>query len=214
MLGYALFVCALSRFPADAGAAAGGVRESLGPRLLARQSHAAAISTICCSSRRRRSRRHHQHLRLFRHHGIRRDRPVARHRLCGERASWCRGATCWPSSAWRRSSFPASCWRSASMPPTRRRRSRSTAPRTILVLAFTTRFLPIAYTSSAAGMRSINPEMEEAVRILGGGRLLAIRKVLAPLLKRKSRRRLDPGVHPGDARAVRRRSSWSGRTRA
>ena len=70
------------------------------------------------------------------------------------------------------------------MRPTRRRRSRSTAPRTILILAYTTRFLPIAYTSSAAGMRSINPEMEEAVRILGGGRLLAIRKVLAPLLKR------------------------------
>jgi iron(III) transport system permease protein len=55
---------------------------------------------------------------------------------------------------------------------------------TILILAYTTRFLPIAYTSSAAGMRSINPEMEEAVRILGGSRLLAIRKVLAPLLKR------------------------------
>jgi iron(III) transport system permease protein len=55
---------------------------------------------------------------------------------------------------------------------------------TIMVLAFTTRFLPIAYASSAAGMRSINPEMEEAVRILGGGRLLAIRKVLAPLLKK------------------------------
>jgi iron(III) transport system permease protein len=55
---------------------------------------------------------------------------------------------------------------------------------TILILAYTTRFLPIAYTSSAAGMRAINPEMEEAVRILGGGRLLAIRKVLAPLLKR------------------------------
>jgi iron(III) transport system ATP-binding protein len=33
-------------------------------------------------------------------------------------------------------------------------------------------------------MRSINPEMEEPVRILGGSRLLAIRKVLAPLLKR------------------------------
>ena len=70
------------------------------------------------------------------------------------------------------------------MRPTRRRRSRSTAPRTILILAYTTRFLPIAYTSSAAGMRSINPEMEEAVRILGGGRLTAIRRVLAPLLKR------------------------------
>jgi len=48
---------------------------------------------------------------------------------------------------------------------------------TILILGFTTRFLPIAYTSSAAGLRSINPEMEEAVRILGGSRLLAIRKV-------------------------------------
>ena len=55
---------------------------------------------------------------------------------------------------------------------------------TILILAFTTRFLPIAYTSSSAAIRSINPEMEEAVRILGGGRLLAIRKVVAPLLKK------------------------------
>jgi iron(III) transport system permease protein len=55
---------------------------------------------------------------------------------------------------------------------------------TILILAFTTRFLPIAYTSCSAAMRSVNPEMEEAVRILGGGRLTAIRKVLAPLLKR------------------------------
>jgi iron(III) transport system permease protein len=54
---------------------------------------------------------------------------------------------------------------------------------TILILGFTTRFLPIAYTSSAAGLRSINPEMEEAVRILGGSRFLAIRKVLIPLLK-------------------------------
>src|SRR5215471_10838364 len=54
----------------------------------------------------------------------------------------------------------------------------------MMILAYTTRFLPIAYTSSAAGIRSINPEMEEAVRILGGGRLLAIRKVLAPLLKK------------------------------
>ena len=55
---------------------------------------------------------------------------------------------------------------------------------TILILAFTTRFLPIAYASSAAAMRSLNPEMEEAVRILGGGRLMAIRKVVAPLLKK------------------------------
>lgn len=54
----------------------------------------------------------------------------------------------------------------------------------LLILAFTARFLPIAYGTSAAGMRSINPEMEEAVRILGGGRLRAIRSVVAPLLKK------------------------------
>src|SRR5579872_891638 len=54
----------------------------------------------------------------------------------------------------------------------------------ILILAFATRFLPIGYANADAAIRSINPEMEEAVRILGGGRLLAIRKVLAPLMKR------------------------------
>jgi iron(III) transport system permease protein len=55
---------------------------------------------------------------------------------------------------------------------------------TILVLGFTTRFLPIAFTASAAGLRAINVEMEEAVRSLGGGRLAAMRTVLAPLLKK------------------------------
>jgi iron(III) transport system permease protein len=55
---------------------------------------------------------------------------------------------------------------------------------TILILAFATRFLPIGYANADAAIRSINPEMEEAVRILGGGRLLAIRKVLAPLMQR------------------------------
>ena len=54
----------------------------------------------------------------------------------------------------------------------------------ILILAFTTRFLPVAYSSTRAAIRSINPEMEEAVRILGGGRALAIRRVVAPLMKR------------------------------
>jgi iron(III) transport system permease protein len=54
----------------------------------------------------------------------------------------------------------------------------------ILILAFATRFLPIAYASSDASIRSINPEMEDAVRILGGNRLLAVRRVVAPLLKR------------------------------
>jgi iron(III) transport system permease protein len=55
---------------------------------------------------------------------------------------------------------------------------------TILILAFATRFLPIGFVNADAAIRSINPEMEEAVRILGGGRLLAIRSVMAPLMKR------------------------------
>jgi len=55
---------------------------------------------------------------------------------------------------------------------------------TILILAFATRFLPIGFVNADAAIRSINPEMEEAVRILGGGRLVAIRRVMAPLMKR------------------------------
>ena len=54
----------------------------------------------------------------------------------------------------------------------------------ILILAFATRFLPIAYANSDAAIRSINPELEDAVRSLGGGRFLAIRRVVMPLLKR------------------------------
>ncbi len=53
----------------------------------------------------------------------------------------------------------------------------------ILVIGYTTRFLPIAYVNCAAGVRSLNPEMEEAVRILGGGRLRAMARVVVPLLK-------------------------------
>ena len=54
----------------------------------------------------------------------------------------------------------------------------------ILILAFATRFLPIAYTNSDAALRSINPELEDAARILGASRLLALRRVVAPLLRR------------------------------
>ena len=54
----------------------------------------------------------------------------------------------------------------------------------ILVLGFTTRFLPIAFANCMAGLRSLNPEMEDAVRILGGGRFIAVRKVVVPLLKK------------------------------
>ena len=55
---------------------------------------------------------------------------------------------------------------------------------TILILAFVTRFLPLAYTSCGSAIRNIHPEMEDAVRILGGGRLVALRRVVVPLLKR------------------------------
>jgi iron(III) transport system permease protein len=54
----------------------------------------------------------------------------------------------------------------------------------ILILAFATRFLPIAYANSSAALRSVNPELEDAVRILGGSRLTSIRRVMLPLLKR------------------------------
>lgn len=54
----------------------------------------------------------------------------------------------------------------------------------IIMIAFTTRFLPIAFITVGAGIRSINPELEEAVRILGGNRLMVLRKVVGPLLKK------------------------------
>ena len=55
---------------------------------------------------------------------------------------------------------------------------------TILILAFTTRFLPIAFTNATAAIRGLNPEMEDAVRILGGGRFTVLGRVVAPILKR------------------------------
>jgi iron(III) transport system permease protein len=54
----------------------------------------------------------------------------------------------------------------------------------LIVIAYITRFMPIAATTAGAGLRSLNPELEEAVRILGGGRLLVLRKVVMPLLKK------------------------------
>src|SRR5438105_3403716 len=45
----------------------------------------------------------------------------------------------------------------------------------ILILAFATRFLPIAYANSDAAIRAINPELEDAVRIPGGARARRVR---------------------------------------
>lgn len=54
----------------------------------------------------------------------------------------------------------------------------------LIVIAFTTRFLPIAVTAFSAAVRSLNPELEEAVRVLGGGRITVLAKVVIPLLKK------------------------------
>lgn len=55
---------------------------------------------------------------------------------------------------------------------------------TLIVLAFVTRFLPIAFTTAASGIRGLHPELEEAVRILGGTRWTALAAVVTPLLKK------------------------------
>src|SRR5260370_21047726 len=54
----------------------------------------------------------------------------------------------------------------------------------LIILAFTTRFLPIAYTSCEAAMRSLNPEMEDAARMVGGGRFIALIRIVVPLLRK------------------------------
>jgi iron(III) transport system permease protein len=54
----------------------------------------------------------------------------------------------------------------------------------IIILAFTARFLPIGYANAASAMGTLHPEMEEAARILGCGRLATIARITAPLLKR------------------------------
>ncbi|MBV9783189.1 MAG: iron ABC transporter permease [Acidisphaera sp.] len=54
----------------------------------------------------------------------------------------------------------------------------------IVILAFTARFLPIAYAGAGASILSLNPEMEEAARILGSGRLRTIARITAPLLRK------------------------------
>ena len=54
----------------------------------------------------------------------------------------------------------------------------------IVILGFTARFLPIAFANSTAALRAVHPEMEEAARILGAGRLATVRRITAPLLQK------------------------------
>jgi iron(III) transport system permease protein len=54
----------------------------------------------------------------------------------------------------------------------------------ILIAAYTTRFLPIAYSNGAAILEGINVDLENAARTLGAGRLRALWAVTLPLLRR------------------------------
>jgi iron(III) transport system permease protein len=54
----------------------------------------------------------------------------------------------------------------------------------IIILAFTARFLPIAYANSSAAITSVHTEMEEAARILGSGRLRTIARITTPMIRK------------------------------
>lgn len=54
----------------------------------------------------------------------------------------------------------------------------------IIILAFSARFLPIAFASATSAISAVHPEMEEAARILGCGRLETIVRITASLLKK------------------------------
>ncbi|MDB5092955.1 MAG: potH 2 [Candidatus Eremiobacteraeota bacterium] len=54
----------------------------------------------------------------------------------------------------------------------------------ILIVAFTTRFLPIAYSNLNTMIASVNVDLENAARTLGATRLRALATITAPLLRR------------------------------
>lgn len=54
----------------------------------------------------------------------------------------------------------------------------------MLIVAFATRFLPVAYAGSEAALRSIDVELEHAARTLGCGQLRTFLRVTLPLLRR------------------------------
>jgi iron(III) transport system permease protein len=53
----------------------------------------------------------------------------------------------------------------------------------ILLIAFITISLPAAYQQLQSAFRSVHPELEDASRILGATRLVALRQITAPLLR-------------------------------
>ncbi|MGH7662535.1 MAG: ABC transporter permease [Vulcanimicrobiaceae bacterium] len=53
----------------------------------------------------------------------------------------------------------------------------------ILIVAFATRFLPIAYSNFTTALQTLSADLEFAARTLGAGRLRSIRTVTLPLLR-------------------------------
>lgn len=54
----------------------------------------------------------------------------------------------------------------------------------MLIAAFATRFLPIAYAGSESALRGLDLDLEQAVRTLGGTQLTSFRRITVPLLRR------------------------------
>ena len=54
----------------------------------------------------------------------------------------------------------------------------------ILIVAFTTRFLPVAFSNASTTIISINPELESAARNLGANSNYTLRKIVFPLAKK------------------------------
>jgi len=52
----------------------------------------------------------------------------------------------------------------------------------IIFVAYLTKYLPVAYTACHAAMATVHPELEDAARILGANRLVAVKDVTVPLL--------------------------------
>jgi iron(III) transport system permease protein len=53
----------------------------------------------------------------------------------------------------------------------------------ILFVAYLTKFLPFAFMNTATAVKSVHPELEEAARILGAGRMTTFRHVTVPLIR-------------------------------
>ena len=151
MLAYALFVVALAVIFSLRGAGAGRFQQGLGTRLQLGESDARTISARCSSSYNSRATDHPPQLHLFRRSGLLCRRARADRRLYRHTAAWCTRGNVLTVLCMAPLVIPGIVLASASMPPTRPRRSPSMAPPTILVIGYTTRFLPIAYVNAAAG---------------------------------------------------------------